>query len=469
MNSLGRALWLAGLLLASNASAQSAPAATCPVQPRYPLPAANGELRELSLRIEGFSQQPECLEDADFHAWRGAVLMSLGRPAEAVEPLERALLTNPRLFGAQVDLAQAHVQLGDRASAAALLDDLRARAEVPEGMRLRLEREVAALLAPKAASQPAQQRQWHTSWQVSALAGYDTNLNNAPTASEITLTLPQGDVSLPLDPSSMPRKGGALLTAAQWQGMRPQGESVWVVQADLRARHTGESDTGYQQSDIAANWLQAPLAPRQWVARIGASYFRFGGATVLWATRASLQYQWEGVSAGFSGLRVTCRPSAGAELERRLYPSTRALDGAYRGGTAGVLCRPAIDHPLAPTVFSVQGRLGEEEPFDESRPGGTYRREELRGHWEGRLPWRQGAYTVRWSTTRQGDSEPYSVLLGNVPRRTLRHTLQLETSWPLAQGLSLISSLEGARQRSNLAAFDSKQVGFYLGLRWDSM
>ncbi|MBI5275317.1 MAG: hypothetical protein HY854_02570 [Burkholderiales bacterium] len=440
----------------------------CALQPQYPLPPANGELRALSERIERVANDPGCLADAGFHAWRGAVLMSLGRSLEAVEPLERALLTNPLLFGAQMDLAQAHALQGDRASAIALLQDLRDRAEVPAGMSLRLDREIAALQA--AARRPALAAgQWQHSWQLATLAGYDTNLNNAPSATEITLTLPQGDVTLPLDPSSQPKKGAALLAAAQWQGLKPAGQSVWVLQADMRSRHTGDHATGWQQTDFAANWLQAPLAPRQWVARGGASYFRFGGATVLWATRASLQYQWEGTAASLGGLGVTCRPSAGGEFERRLYPASRNLDGYYRGGTAGVLCRPAAEEPWAPSVFSVQARLGEEQPFDAKRAGSVYRRQELRGHWEGRLPWRQAQYTVRWSSTRQADSAPYSVLLGNEARRTLRHTLQLETAWPINQGLSLITQMEGGIQRSNLPAFASRQLGLYLGLRWESM
>lgn len=58
-----------------------------------------------------------CLEDAAFHAWRGATLLALGRSAEAIEPLERALLHDPDLPGAQLDLAQALAAEGDAASA----------------------------------------------------------------------------------------------------------------------------------------------------------------------------------------------------------------------------------------------------------------------------------------------------------------------------------------------------------------
>ena len=62
-------------------------------------------------------------------------------------------------------------------------------------------------LAPVAARLSGRQpgAGWQSSWQVSVLGGADTNLNNAPSATELTLTLPQGDVTLPLDPASRPR------------------------------------------------------------------------------------------------------------------------------------------------------------------------------------------------------------------------------------------------------------------------
>jgi tetratricopeptide (TPR) repeat protein len=455
---------------APTAWAQVNDAAVCPVQPRYPLPQAPEELRELAERLEPLSQQGPCLKDANFHAWRGAILMALGRTSEAVEPLERALMTDPQLHGAQMDLAQAMALQGDRASAASLLEDLRRRAQLPSGVRDQLAAEIAVLRATHLPDVMAGvPREWTSSWQVAALGGFDTNLNNAPSASEVTLTFPQGNVTLPIDPAGRPRKGGAILTSANWQGVRPLGDSVWVVQAEMRARHTGESATSYQQTDLAANWLQSPLAASQWMARIGASYFRFGGSTLLWTTRASLQFQGAGIATGMGGIAAHCRPIGGVEAERRLYPSGRSLDGYYRGATAGVLCRPASEQPLAPPVFSLNARFGEEKPFDADRPGGTYRRAEVRSQWEGRMPMYSGQYTLRWSTTWQGDSAPYSALLGNIPRRTLRHSFQAETSWPLRLGLSLVANLEGAVQRSNIEAFDSRQTGVYLGLRWDSM
>ncbi len=472
-----RALW-AACLASPAAWAQDPPAqppaAACAAQPSYPLPKDGAQLQALADRLEGLSTQKACLADARFHAWRGAVLMALGRPVEAVEPLERALMTEPDLPGAQLDLAQALAFQGDAASAIVMLEALRDRPDLPGHLRGAIDSQLASLAVP-AAGDP---RRWHSRWRLASMAGADSNLNNAPANSEITLTIPgQPDVTLPLDASSRPRRGGALMTSVQWQGLKPDGPSLWVVQGELRARHTADGATGYQQADLAAAWLQAPAAPRQWVARVAGSYLRFGGHSLLEAYRASLQRQFSPLAAGepVKGFDAAagCRPTLAGELEHRRYPSSTSLNGLYSGASLGLLCRPANGNGNAvnggqSSFFSMEARLGEDRPYDAARAGGAYRRTEARIQWE-RPVFAQGQMGLQWTSTRQTDSEPYSVLLGNVPRRTLRHALQLDGSWPLGAGLSLVTTAEAAWQRSNIAAFVSRQRSIYMGLRWELM
>jgi tetratricopeptide (TPR) repeat protein len=474
-----RALW-AALMASPAALAQDPPprlpsATACAVQPSYPLSRDSAQLQALADRLERLSTEKGCLADARFHAWRGAVLMALGRPVEAVEPLERALMTEPDLPGAQLDLAQALAYQGDAASAIALLEALRTRPDVTGPLRAAIETQLAVLVGPPAASADDPAR-WHSRWRLTSLAGADSNLNNAPANTEITLTLPQGDVTLPLDASSLPRQGGALLNTVQWQGLKTQGEALWVIQAELRARHTAERATRYEQADLAAAWLQAPAAPRQWVARIAGSNLRFGGSSLLQAYRAGLQRQFSPLASGepVKGFDAVagCRPTLAGETEHRRYPSSASLNGVYGGVSLGLLCRPgngAKSGNGAPARFlNIEARLGEDRPFDSARAGGIYRRSEVRVQWERPL-FAGGQMGLQWTSTRQTDSEAYSVLLGNVPRRSLRHALQLDGSWPLGSGLSLVATGESAWQRSNIAAFVSRQRSVYLGLRWELM
>jgi tetratricopeptide (TPR) repeat protein len=485
---LRRTLTLASLFPAWACAHDAAPPPppACSLQAHYPLPAARGDLRALAQRQREVADERGCLKDPYFHAWRGATLLALGRPAEAVEPLERALLENPDLPGAELDLAQALAQQGDLASARAIIESMRERPDLPPAIAATIDRDLKVLSRPPFfdADVALAAAGWHSRWQLSSLAGVDTNLNNAPASSDITLTFPEGNVTLPLDVASQPRRGTAILSAAQWQGLRPQGDSLWVLQAELRARDAAQADVRYQQVDVAAAWLQAPAAPRQWVARVASSHLRYGGTSLLHTDRASLQYQWPALgSVGgadwWAQAIGACRPTATGELEFRRYPSSQGLNGLYEGGAVGVLCRGAsrevtagadassVAAPL-PAFYGLQVRLGDEHPQDDARPGGTYRRAEVRAQWEGPL-FERGRVGLQWTSTRQSDSEPYSALLGNLPRRTVRHMLEAEASWPLYQGLSLVANAQAALQRSNLPVFASRQRSFYLGLRWELM
>jgi tetratricopeptide (TPR) repeat protein len=480
-------LTLACLIPAWVGAQESAPSAIapCSLQAQYPLPSARSDLQALAERQRQAADERGCLKDAFFHAWRGATLLALGQPAEAVEPLERALLENPDLPGAELDLAQALAMQGDRASARAILEAMRQRPDLPAPIAGSIDRDLKVLARPPFfdVDVALAAAGWHSRWQVSSLIGVDSNLNNAPASSDITLTFPEGDVTLPLDATSQPRRGTAVLSAIQWQGLRPHGDSLWVLQAELRARDATEADVRYQQADLAAAWLQAPAAPRQWVVRVASGHLRYGGTSLLHTDRASLQYQWPALGAPrgsdwWAQALGACRPAATGEFEFRRYPSSRGLNGLYEGGAVGLLCRGASREgdsqaegsgaASLPPFYSLQARLGDERPLDEARPGGTYRRAEIRAQWEGPLMQR-GRLGLQWTSTRQSDSEPYSALLGNLPRRTVRHMFEAEASWPLFQGLSLVANAQAALQRSNLPVFASRQRSFYLGLRWELM
>jgi hypothetical protein len=477
-------LWMAVIVPATAATQQAgltdqdgAPP-PCSLQPRYPLPTDRPALEELAERQRAASGERGCLKSAPFHAWWGATLLALGRPVEAVEPLERALLENPDLPGAELDLAQALAEEGDTASARAFLSAMRRRPNLPLPIGSAIDRQLDLLSLPAQIAGAITQG-WQYRLQVSALGGADTNLNNAPATSEITLTFPQGNVTLPLASSSLARGGGALMGTAQWQGLRVHGQSLWVLQAELRARETSHSDTNYQQADVAATWLQAPAAPRQWVVRLAGTDLHYGGSNLIRATRATFQYQWDALNPSSGAgdwpeLLGGCRPAASIEVEDRRYPASSVLDGLYEGGAFGWLCRrsstaQAGEALTADTSFySLQARIGTDHPLESGRPGGSFRRDEIRAQWEGPLL-SKGRLGALWTSTRQSDREPYSPLLGNVPRRTLRHGLQLEASWPLRRALSLVANAEVARQTSNIAVFASRETSLYVGLRWEMM
>lgn len=440
---------------------------TCTAKPSYPLPQGAQSLQALLGQLDLVA--PLCLLDADFHAWRGAVLLSLRRPAAAIESLERALLIDPSLPGAQLDYAQAMLAVGDKVSARDLLRQLSLRADLPPHLQMLLQEELVA-------SDPDG---WRNRWVLTSALGRDSNLNNAPAASELTLTFPQGPVTLPLVDSFRPQSGTAWLNVVQWQGLKPFGAQLWLLQAELRARHAAQNTTRYRQADVSASWLQGPDAPRQWVARMGASRIDFGGQRLLESVRASALHQWQ--TASLLKTMPSCRPSLGAEAELRRYPVTPELNGRYTGIVASANCQaaPSADggagaggnDRAAPRnqLVSLQMRWGRERPDSATRPGGTYDKLELRATWEGR----HGPYKLNadYAYTRQSDSSGYSPLLSdNLARVTIRHSVRLEAARSLPAsflgGPDWFVSAESSRQSSNLAAFASRQTALYSGLRW---
>ncbi|SFC17362.1 Tetratricopeptide repeat-containing protein [Polaromonas sp. OV174] len=440
------------------AARRSPSPAACPVQPTYPLPADPASLQARQDQLDAIA--PACLHSADFYAWRGALLLAQHQPEAAVEALERALLLEPNLPGAQLDYADALLGMGDTVSAKDLLEQLAARPDLPAHLRPLLARELAAA-SPDA---------WRTRWVLTTALGLDSNLNNAPAASELTLTFPQGPVTLSLLESSRPQGGTAALNTVQWQALKPQGGQLWLLQAELRARQTAEAATRYQQADVALNWLQAPEAPRQWLVRAGLTHVDFGGQVLLQSVRASVLRQWQAPQPTF--MSASCRPSVGMELEARRYPVSPELNGRY-GGLVGAIHCSADYGPqgslLSQQQLSVQLRLGGDQADNSLRPGGNYRRAEFRATWDGRT----GLYKLSadYGYTHQADSAGYSPLLGgNLNRQAGRHSLRVEIARPLApQALSGVDgfvSVELNRQASNLAAFESRQNAVFAGLRW---
>ena len=423
-----------------------------------------------------------CLDNPRFHAQRGLVLQLMGQHAAAVESLERALLLDPDQPGTQLDYALALRDAGDAPSAQALLQQISQRADLPPGLKPVLQSQLEAVRSRPSGA-------WDQHLKVSVAAGVDSNLNNATSDGQLTLTFPTGEVSLILADASRAQRGTAVMTALQYQAIKPVGDQMWVVQAELRNRNTRQEDTAYQQLDLAAQWLQAPQAPSQWQARLGYSNLRFGGVDLLHSVRAALVHQWQ---LGWPGPSATCRPLAGLEADIRRYPATSQLNGTYSGLLLSIACdaaegrvaAPATDRPgdflfgnpyVSLPRFSMQLRSGQDRATTDQRSGGNNSVTDLRtaayGHLQ--LPGLPGLdWVTEYSWLQQQDSTGYSPLLGNnAIRKSTRQALRLELAHQLPTsmlgGARWSVSAELSRQASNLTAFAAKGQSVYSSLRWD--
>lgn len=417
-----------------------------PLPPREQLPALERELARLA---------PECSGQAGYLAYRGAVLNALGRPDEAAELLERALLLDPGRAGAQIDYAESLAALGDAAAAAALLRDLLARPDVPALLRPQLQRRLNALEALQRLDPLAGLRAWAgTGWRgegsLTLRAGRDSNLNSAPSRDALTLTLPGGDAVLRLADRFRARRGAATLAEASGQLARPlEGGAAlqFYGEARLRASPTA-SDTDYQQGQAVAAWSR-PLATGDAQFSVGAIRLRYGGDDLYHAVRLAASRDWR--AAG-------CRPRLGIESERRRYPAAPELEGRFLGASAGLACILGLNR------LTLAARAGEDAAQGD-RPGGDQRHTDLRLAGVG--PLGSGSLVADLLLSHQQDASGYSPLLENgATRRLNRASLRLEYAYPVAPDWALLASFDATVQRSNLPLFDISGRAVYLGVRW---
>jgi len=399
--------------------------------------------------------EPQCLRSAAYYRVHGQWLLQQGHHGAAVEALERALLLDAEHLGTQLDYAQALIMVGDAHSASAILSALQALPHVPQHLVSLLAAQSQALqqvMAPAAAPSGLVSKV-----VFSQSVGGDTNLNNASTAANITLTYPTLDLDLPLAEDNLPQSGGMASTALQWTGLLSHGRQMWLFQAQGRVRHTHNAASRYQQADLSATWLQDPAAPRQWTAQLEHAQLRWAGKKLYASEKAGLQHQW-----AYRTDATTCRTAVGAEVENRTFPGSRTMDGLYRGAILTWMCQEQ-------SSLSIQLRTGLDQPYQSDRVGGAQRQNEARVQWQFDALGNQ--WQAEYAYQRQQDATGYSPLLSrNATRRVTRHTLRLEASralpWPALGNPQWFGSLELTRQASNLPLFASDRRAVQTGLRW---
>jgi tetratricopeptide (TPR) repeat protein len=393
-----------------------------------------------------------CAHSSGYLAWYGALLNELGRPAEAALLLERALLINPALAGAEADYASALASLGDRIAAKSIYESLLERPDLPEHLvepfRQRLRRLAEASAAP-----------WIGGGSLTMRMGRETNLNSATSRATLDLTLSDGSIALPISADYRARAGGALLVEAAGQTARAlPGGGALRLQGELRARTApGASQTDYRQADALAQaaiplrhafgWAM-PAKKTALLVEGGASLLDYGGERLYQALRAGLAGQWTASA---------CLARLGLEAEAREFPVNHLLDGRYGAVAGGLRC------PLGQGIVSLNARLSHDAAVGR-RPGGDQDRLDLRlaaAH-----PLGRGALAGEIVHSRQADAEGYSSMLNHgATRNIVRTALRLEYIHPLTRRWEALATLEASRQHGNLDLFDIDNRALWLGLR----
>jgi tetratricopeptide (TPR) repeat protein len=445
-------------LLAPAAFAQgvSQPNVAVPFKTIPPLCPSADQLSKLS--VEQLSVWAGvCDENAFFHAYLGSQLLAIGQTEAAAVALEKALLINPDLPGAQLDFAQALAQIGLKGSARAILNEVLQRPDIQPALKDQLSK--------------AQLWQSQPSWQWQALAqtayGHESNLNSATYSDTLTLYLSNGPVTLGLTDNAKPVSGDAFKTSVALNGtLRGMGSQEISVNAALNSKSGAASVGGNNRTAEGALKYSLPLlagnASGVWQLALGGTQFWLASQTAYSDQGVQLKFNWDSLGAA-------CKwaPSMGSIDQK--FPQSPALNGTYAYARMDWVCSTSKNQE---THLALGG--GQDKAQDASRPGGNRTRADLLLRHEQLVQMQvtplignlSGQLTAWLRHANSKDKLAYSELLGDLKSNTKRRDFGLGYWVPISKFWSAGINIETTSQTSNNTLFNLKNSAFYGGLRW---
>ncbi len=446
-------------------TAQPASITACPAPTQW----QQASLAQLATMAEA------CDDNAFFHAHRGAQLLAQGQTEAAAVSLEKALLINPDLPGAQLDYAQALAMVGLKGSARAILNDVLQRPDIQPDLKAQLSKAQMSG-APGASSSTQAQAgsalgQSGLMWQavqwsslVQSAYGHESNLNSATYTDALTLYLSNGPVTLGLADNAKPVSGSALKSTAAVQGVyRGVGAQELLLNVAVSNKTGAASAGGNSRTAEGALKYNLPIlagnASGVWQLAAGGTQFWLGAQTAYVDQGLQLKFNWESMGA-------LCKWAPAVGQINQSFAQANSLNGKYNYARMDWLCSADTKQE---TQIALGG--GQDRAADAGRPGGNRTRTDLMLRHEQLvgLPMVQvpaGQLSVWLRHAQSKDQQAYSELLGDLKSNTRRTDLGLGYWVPVAKMWRVGLNLEATSQKSNNTLFNLKNSGVYLGIRW---
>ena len=430
--------------------ASSSPA-ICPSLPEWQL----ASLVQLAQWVE------VCDGNAFFHAHRGAQLLAKGQTEAAAVSLEKALLINPDLPGAQLDYAQALAQIGLKGSARAILNNVLQRPDIQPGLKAQLSTaQITEAEAIRAASGP----NWQWNGLVQSANGHESNLNSATYTDALTLYLSNGPVTLGLSDNAKPVAGNAFKTTVAVHGvLRGVGGQELSVNTALASKTGAASVGGNNRTAEGALKYSLPMlagdASGVWQVATGGTHFWLGNQTAYQDQGLQLKFVWDALGAA-------CKWAPAIGRIDQQFPQATTLNGVYSYGRLEMACANSLNRE---THVALGG--GQDKAQDMSRPGGNRMRTDVLVRHEQIVsvplaPALSGQLSAWLRYAHSKDMLAYSDLLGDLKSNTQRTDLGLGYWVPLAKQWRAGLNLEATSQKSNNTLFNLKNSSVYMGVRW---
>lgn len=423
---------------------------TCPDLTSF-LSASNTDWQVLRQQLSVL--MPRCLQNSEYFALLGAAQMNSGQLADALESLERALLLKPDNGAAQIDYAEALLRQGQLFTAIELNQQILSRQDVPGN--------VLAMLEERDQAWRGLTRQWN--FQGDLLAGYDRNLNGAPSPDQITLTLSGDSVVLPLNPNLRPVEGpyANMRLGARYRQLAPRHQHNVAI--ELRGRVSEDTASDLLQLDTRYAFIK-PEQNRSWQLTGGMSHLFFGGSPLYTATEAGGTYQFE--ANLFNGASSNCKPYASAAAQHQLFHNQSGLNAIESKASAGLNCQLITRfgrQQLLPEIGLLSNNAVRSSRT--SRAGGTRRGWQASLDWQMEMP--RGLLITQLNYTQMDDQEGYSPLLANGAKRWIKRSyILVQYRQPLAPQTNLMLNLYHQQQHSNLELFKSDDSSVEMGINF---
>jgi tetratricopeptide (TPR) repeat protein len=408
-------------------------------------PAAEAEWPARRPEIEAL--MPECLESAEYFALLGAARLNTNDLPGALEALERALLIDPGHGGAQIDYAEALYRSGQLFAALELNRSLLARTDLPPDLQ--------PVLRARQTTWNRERRLFSVLAELSA--GYDTNLNGAPSASEFMLTLSGESVPATLDPEFQPKEGafGNARIVGSYAVVGSEDRHDLLV--SLRNRSSNYSSTDLIQFDwrygYTRDFTSLGSSPLGWEITAGTSHLLFGGSPLY----SVLDMRNRFVLRHESG----CSPLVEVAGQYQRYHGQNIVSGVESSLSGGLQCKS----PSGRSQLELEGGYLKNEATEALRPGGDREGWRFQVRWQYQL--RQGSLDVDAAYARLDDDSGYSPVLDNGAERSIdNYQLRLQYQRPLNLNTRFFTGLNYQNQNSNLAPFRNEGTALEAGLRY---
>lgn len=442
-----------------------------------------------------------CDEQAICQAQKGAQLLAQGRVEEAAVALEKALLLDPNLPGAQLDYAQALALIGLKGSARAMLADVLQRPDIQPKLKSKL---TGAQNPPSDTNQPGLPSEWQWSKLAQAALGHETNLNSVTFTDSLTLLLSNGPVTIGLSDAAKPIAGPAIKNLLAVQGTTRAGAGLLAlgelsVSASLSNKNalqtealTGIKPERNQTAEALVKYslpMIAGAASGQWQFSAGGTQFWLGSASAYTDTGINVKFNWDqtfepGFKSVFGGRfnleGQSCKLSPFLGQTHQNFPLSSSLNGVYSFARMELLCK-AQSNESQVVLGKGQDKAANNAtnnamsaPQSSARPGGDKKRLDLMLRHEHLVPlaWspfkqvKAGQLSAWLRYAKSADAQIYSELLGDLKTTTHRTDWGLGLWVPLDKSWSAGLNLEATSQKSNNTLFNLKNSGIYAGIRW---